>query len=163
MRARYLYLIALVLAVLDQLTKYLVQSYVPADSTTPILGQFVFLTMVHNRGGAFGMLQSWTGVLTLVTVVVVVAIVVLSHRKKSMPPFIAFALALELGGAVGNLIDRVRLGYVIDFVDLRIWPVFNLADCAITVGLVLLAYYLIVVEGRHSRAESSPTNRIAEE
>lgn len=153
MKARYLYLIALAVVVLDQASKFAVISRLPFGSSVPVLDGIVYLTTVRNPGGAFGLFQSWALMLTVVTIAVCVAIVILVRRKVALPAIVGAALALQLGGAVGNLIDRARFHYVIDFVDLRVWPVFNVADSAITIGIVLLAYYLIFLERRRAPAE----------
>ena len=147
MKARYLYLIALAVVLLDQASKYAVIHRLPFGSV-PVLDGIVYFTLVRNPGGAFGLFQSWAGMLTLVTIVVCAAIIVLVRRKVALPAIAGMALALQLGGAVGNLIDRIRFHSVTDFIDLRVWPVFNVADSAITVGIVLLAYYLIFSEKR---------------
>lgn len=150
MKARYFYLIALVVVVLDQLSKLSVVSRLPFGRSVPVIDGLVHITAVRNPGGAFGLFQSWAGLLTLITIAVVAAIVILVRRAalRRIPAFVGIALALQLGGAVGNLIDRVRFNYVVDFIDLRVWPVFNLADSAITVGIVLLAYYLLFCDRR---------------
>ena len=154
MKARYLYLIALAVILLDQASKLAVINRLPFGSSVPVLDGVVYLTSVRNPGGAFGLFQSWAGMLTVITVVACVAIITLVRRRVTLPAFARIALALQLGGAVGNLIDRIRFHYVVDFIDLRVWPVFNVADSAITIGIVLLAYYIIFSERRRSPAES---------
>ena len=153
MKARYLYLIALAVILLDQVSKFAVIHRLPFGSSIPVLDGVVYLTTVRNRGGAFGLFQSWAGMLTVITIAVCLAIVVIVRRRIALPAIVGAALALQLGGAVGNLIDRIRFHYVIDFIDLRVWPVFNVADSAITIGIVLLAYYLIFCEARRTPAK----------
>lgn len=154
MKARYLYLTALAIILIDQASKFAVMNRLPFGSSVPALDGIVYLTVVSNRGGAFGLFQSWAGMLTMITIAVCAAIIVLVRRKVALPPFAGIALALQLGGAVGNLIDRVRFHYVVDFIDLRVWPVFNVADSAITIGIVLIAYYLIFLERGRAPAKS---------
>lgn len=154
MKARYLYVIALAVVALDQASKHLALSRLPFGSSVPVVGSAVHLTMVRNAGGAFGLFQSWAGLLTVITIAVAAVIIVLIRRRTALPGLVGVGLALQLGGAVGNLIDRVRFHYVVDFIDLRVWPVFNLADSAITLGLLLLAYYLVFCERRRPDAES---------
>ncbi|MHB0912262.1 MAG: signal peptidase II [Armatimonadota bacterium] len=120
MRSKYIYLIAIVVAGIDQAAKYF------ADG------------IVQNRGAAFGMLQSMTGPITVLTGCAVVALAAFARRSVSR--MMGLGLALTLGGAVGNFTDRVRLGHVVDFIDLKIWPVFNLADIAVTAGVALIAW-----------------------
>lgn len=154
MKARYLYLIALAVILLDQASKFAVTNRLPFGSSVPVLDGIVYFTVVTNRGGAFGLFQSLAGMLTVITIGVCAAIIVLVRRKIALPAFAGIALALQLGGAVGNLIDRIRFHYVVDFIDLRVWPVFNVADSAITIGIVLLAYYLIFLERGRVPAKS---------
>lgn len=154
MKARYLYLIAVAVILLDQASKFAVVSRLPFGSSVPVLDGILYLTAIGNRGGAFGLFQSWAGMLTVISIVVCVAIVVIVRRRIALPALVGIALALQLGGAVGNLIDRIRFHYVVDFIDLRVWPVFNVADSAITIGIVLLAYYLIFLERGRVPAKS---------
>ena len=153
MKARYLYLVALTVMLLDQASKFAVVNRIPFGSSVPVLDRILYFTTVRNPGGAFGLFQSWAALLTVVTIAVCVAIMVFVRRKIAVAPLVGVALALQLGGAVGNLIDRLRFHYVIDFIDLRVWPVFNVADSAITIGIALLAYYLIFAERRQSSAK----------
>jgi len=140
----------------DQLTKWLAQSYLTRvpDQSIPIFGDLVRLTYVANRGAAFGILQNQT-VFFVVIGVGVIAIIVASYRYLPVNGVLLnLALGLQLGGAVGNLIDRVRNGFVVDFVDVALrragsgavpleWPVFNLADSAIVLGVAILAFHLM--------------------
>jgi signal peptidase II len=127
-KTRLFYLISFTVVVLDQMTKLLVQDHP---------------NVVRNPGAAFGLMKSWTLILIPVTLVVSIGIIRFFHKKARIPVLIGVGLALILGGAVGNLVDRVRLGYVIDFIDLRIWPVFNLADSAITLGALIILFYTL--------------------
>lgn len=135
--------VALLVVVLDQLTKYLVRTYLPFGQSFPEDG-FVRLTHVTNTGMAFGLLQDNAATLLWVGVVALALVFVFYRSPTFAGPWTRLALGLELGGGVGNLIDRLRWGEVLDFVDLRVWPVFNVADASITVGLVLLFTYLLL-------------------
>jgi len=140
--------IALVLAGADQLTKYLVIENLPAGTRRPVIDGFFDLYLVFNQGAAFGSFASldqarWLLVgLTVVAIVVAVWLVAGKDGRHLLWP-----LALISGGALGNLVDRVRLGRVVDFCHLYYdqwyWPTFNLADSAITVGGVILAWMLL--------------------
>ena len=152
MKARYFYIIALLVVILDQAGKHLVLKRLAFGLSIPVLKNVLYITPVENRGGAFGLFQSWAGLLTLLTVAFVIAIVVLVRRRAMLPALVGIGLGLQLGGALGNLVDRVRFGYVVDFINFRVWPVFNIADAAITAGLLLLAYDLFFCEGRRSDA-----------
>jgi len=138
-------LIALSVLFADQITKSVAERYlmrVP-DQSVQVMGDFARLTYVSNRGAAFGILQDRT-VFFVVVGLVVVGVILASYRYFPVTSSVLnLALGLQLGGAVGNLIDRLRFGYVVDFIDVAIWPVFNLADSAIVVGVGILAFRLL--------------------
>ena len=104
----------------------------------PLLHPVLCLTYVQNTGAAFGLLRGQQMLFVVLSLAISGWIMrELATRPPRNPP-VAWGLALILGGAAGNLIDRVRFGYVLDFIDVRVWPVFNLADSAITIGVGLL-------------------------
>ena len=149
-RALPLFLIALSVVAADQLSKYLIRANMELGQSIPSEG-FLRLTYTTNTGGAFGLFSNQAFLLALAAVI---AIVVLVRYMRYLPPhswLLKIALGLLLGGAVGNLIDRVRLGEVTDFIDIGAWPVFNLADSAIVVGTVLIVYYLLFAGSRRAR------------
>lgn len=157
-RGAVLFGIALVVIVLDQYTKALVRQNLPLNTSwmpIPWLDPFVTLTHVRNTGAAFGLFPSLGGVFRLVSLVVVVAIIFFFRQLAATSWLLRIALGLQLGGAAGNLIDRLTLGYVTDFVDVRVWPIFNVADSAIVVGTALLAYYALFVEPAAHKAEAA--------
>jgi signal peptidase II len=144
--------LAIFVLVLDQWTKHLVVKYLsPRAAPIPVLPG-VYLTHVQNPGTAFGLLGSGSGYLAVIAVLAVIFIVgYWSHlRRLPRPPsvWLLCGLALPLGGAMGNLIDRLRQGRVTDFIDLRVWPVFNVADTAITIGACMVAYYFFFIHER---------------
>jgi signal peptidase II len=133
--------------VLDQMAKRLAEDRLERTGVRsvplPLVGDYLRFTYVENRGAAFGLLQDQTTFFVFVGVLVV-GVIAASYRYLPRSGFrLHLALGLQLGGALGNLIDRVRQGYVVDFVDLGYhanwWPVFNVADSAIVVGVALLA------------------------
>ena len=133
--------------VLDQLTKFLVTRSLALYQSVPVIKGVFHLTLTHNRGAAFGIFPGQ--VLLFIIVSLVAVFYIYAHLNRSRHPLsVAYRLSLSLilAGAVGNLIDRVFVGYVIDFIDLRVWPVFNVADCAITTGALLLAWHLLRAE-----------------
>jgi signal peptidase II len=138
--ARYLVLLACALAVLalDQLIKALVVRSLQDGRFIDLLGGLVRLDFTRNSGAAFGMFQSRGVMFAAVAVLVSLGILVFFRRVANSSVLVRLALGLILGGALGNLADRIRLGYVVDYVDLRWWYVFNLADSAIVVGVGLL-------------------------
>ncbi len=132
---------------LDQFTKRLAEDRLGRSAERsvplPVVGDYLRLTYVENRGAAFGLLQDQTAFFVFVGVLVV-GVIAASYRYLPRSGFrLHLALGLQLGGAIGNLIDRIRQGYVVDFVDFGYhsnwWPVFNVADSAIVVGVALLA------------------------
>jgi signal peptidase II len=133
---------ALLTLIVDQITKNLAVNYLQPVGSIPVLG-FVRLTYVENRGAAFGLLQNQTVFFVLVGVLVVGGLIASYRYLPGFSPLLNLALGLQLGGALGNLMDRVRQGYVVDFFDLTWWPVFNVADSAIVVGVCVMAYYLV--------------------
>jgi signal peptidase II len=145
---RLFYTIAGLIVLCDQVTKRMVLQSLPVGESRRILGPILSLTHTRNAGGAFSLLQARAAVFVIVGVIAVIAMVIAFHRLRGAELPIATALALALGGAVGNLIDRIRFGYVVDFFDVHVWPIFNIADSAITVAICLLAWRFLVV--RHS-------------
>jgi len=138
------YALAVLVVALDQLTKYWVSAGFDYGEARAVTG-FFNLVLTHNKGAAFSFLAAasgWQrGFFIGIALVAIVVIVVLLARHAGEKLF-CLALALILGGAIGNVIDRIALGYVVDFLDFHFagwhWPAFNLADSAITVGAVLL-------------------------
>jgi len=127
---------------LDQVTKNLVVVYLWPLGSIRLAGP-LHLTYVENRGAAFGMLQNQTLFFVVVGLVVVAGLALSYRYLPTASPLLNLCLGLQLGGALGNLVDRLRQGYVVDFVDLVWWPVFNVADTAIVVGVCVMAYYLV--------------------
>lgn len=143
-----LILIGLALLVLsaDQLTKQLVLTRLALGASwTPIpaLERFFSISHVINRGAAFGLFPDQGSLFAVIAIVVVVAILAYYRYLPGDNWLVRLSLGLQLGGAVGNLVDRLRYGYVIDFIDFKIWPVFNLADVSIVTGVGMLAYFLM--------------------
>jgi signal peptidase II len=121
----------------DQATKLILRASLAPGESLPLLPPALYLTYVQNTGAAFGMFPGRQLVFIALSLVISVWLVKdLLHPSTSRT--VTAAEALILGGAVGNLIDRLWLGYVVDFLDVRVWPVFNVGDSAITVGVVLL-------------------------
>lgn len=140
------YIIALLIVVLDQATKYLVVTYMVEGQTIPLIDQVFHFTSHRNMGAAFGILQNHRMLFIVITLIVVIGIVITLYRTGKSQPRVSWALSLVLGGAIGNFIDRVATGKVVDFLDVAIinFPIFNVADMAITfgVGLMLLDLFL---------------------
>ncbi|MDO8750710.1 MAG: signal peptidase II [Dehalococcoidia bacterium] len=126
---------------LDQITKGWVRSHLLLGESIPEQGLFR-ITHTFNTGSAFGLFPNQTVILTLASVVGI-GILLLFLRKQSVPGiWLHTSLGLQLGGAAGNLVDRLTMGRVTDFIQIGIWPVFNLADSSIVIGLAILAWFL---------------------
>jgi signal peptidase II len=144
-RYRTLSIIAFVILVLDQVTKLYVDAHFRLHETVPVIRDFFHLTYVRNKGAAFGLLaDSTVRIPFFITVSIVAMLGILWYIKRirNDQKLALFSLSLIFSGALGNLIDRIRLGEVIDFLDVfwqgHHWPAFNVADSAITVGVTLL-------------------------
>jgi signal peptidase II len=148
--------VALLVLVADQTSKYLVLSNLnPGQSWNPVasLTRWVSITHVTNTGAAFGLFPDQSSLFVVIAVIVVAAIIFYYRHLPTGQWWIKVSLGLQLGGALGNLMDRLRMGYVIDFIDFKIWPVFNLADSAIVIGVAILAYYLLRDRGEKENGE----------
>jgi signal peptidase II len=145
-----LFVIAALVIIADQVAKYFVRLNLPALASfapIPALGDFFTLINTHNTGAAFGMFKEAGGIFTIVAILVSGAIVFYYRRIPEGQYLIRLALGLQLGGALGNLIDRLLFGTVTDFIffhwyDLINAPIFNLADLSITTGVIVLAYLM---------------------
>ena len=140
---------AVVLAAIaaDQLTKLIVSSQLEIGDSLHVVGPFS-IHHVQNSGIAFGLFDSATALITALTAFAVAWMLVFFARSGSRHPVLPVALGLLIGGSTSNLIDRIRLGHVTDFLDLRYWPAFNLADSFIVVGVAVLFLALLLSETR---------------
>ena len=150
-------LTALLLVTADQLSKLWVRSNLAIGESLFEIG-FFRLTRVHNTGAVFGLFQGQSFLLTIIASVGVAALLLYALFFHHKFPFLdnrlgKLALGLVLGGTVGNLIDRRYLGYVTDFIDFNFWPAFNIADSAIVVGTIILAYSLIGLATSRKRSD----------
>ena len=154
-----LFMIAGVILVLDQITKILVQYSIPFESSyfapdrITIIEDFFYLVHIGNKGAAWGMLSEYSGILTLLSFAVLLFIFCFRKQLELHRGTVQIAFGLLIGGILGNLIDRIRVGHVIDFIDIHLpftlpyilpygrWPAFNIADSAIVVGML---FYLLL-------------------
>lgn len=139
-QARRLAIVSGAVLILDQLTKLAVQrSFAPGDSI-PLLSPVLSLTYVQNTGAAFGLFRGQQ--MLFIVLAAAIGAWIVREVLVGPPPgaAAAWAFPLILGGSLGNLMDRVRFGHVVDFIDVHVWPVFNVADSAITVGVALLLW-----------------------
>ncbi|MDX1415034.1 MAG: signal peptidase II [Candidatus Promineifilaceae bacterium] len=153
-----LYIVASSVIVLDQWTKSLVRSnldiytyYAPI----PALENFFRFTHVTNTGMAFGLFPNGSWLFTILAPLVSIAIIIYNQKLELGNRLMRLALGLQLGGALGNLIDRLTQGYVTDFMDFGPWPVWNLADLAVVSGTFLLLYVILQEERKANKANTA--------
>jgi signal peptidase II len=145
-----LFLIALSVIGLDQLSKYLIRANMEMGQSIPREGP-VGLHYTTNTGGAFGLFANQTFLLTMAAVIGIAVLVLYLRYLPPRSTLLKVGLGLDLGGTIGNLIDRLRLGAVTDFINIGAWPVFNLADSAIVVGTFLIVFYFLLTARRRAR------------
>jgi signal peptidase II len=155
--------LAAVVFALDQATKLLIVQNIPLNQSWtlfPTLARVFKLTFITNTGAAFGMFPRFGNVFVIIAAVVILAIVLFYHYLPTQNFWIRVSLGLQLGGAMGNVLDRLVRGYVVDFVDIGFWPIFNLADLSIVIGVAILAYQLWDDESNADRR--TPTRHLSE-
>lgn len=137
------FLTAGAVVIIDQVTKAIAVTKLASAVSVPAIGKIVSFTLIKNTGAAFGLFKYQTTAFIFISVAAIAfTVFYLANKKTSF----CLALALILGGAAGNLIDRLRFGYVVDFIDLHFWPVFNIADSCITIGAITL--FVIILRGK---------------
>lgn len=140
--------ISLIIIVLDQITKFYAIKMLKGNTPIIIIKNFLQLNYVENFGAAFGILQNKKVFFVVMTTIVVIGIIIYIKTNINLTTIMKIALTMVVGGAIGNLIDRIRLGYVIDFVDVNFWglydfPVFNIADSSIVIATFLICYLVV--------------------
>ena len=133
---------------IDQLSKFLICRILSETQTIPVIGNIFSLTLVFNTGAAFGVLRGQNLFFIIVTLCVLAVMIIFMIRTNFLllrlhDRIWNIGLSLILGGAIGNLIDRIAYGYVIDFLDFKVWPVFNIADSMISAGAVIIGINLL--------------------
>ena len=142
----------------DQLTKAIVSAQLPIGDTAVTIGPFS-IHHVQNTGIAFGLFADSTSAVIALTAIAVGAMLVFFSRTAQRHPLVPIALGLVLGGSIANLLDRVRLGHVTDFLDFAYWPAFNLADTFIVVGVGLLFASFVAADRASPRVGTAPLSR----
>ena len=137
--------LAVIIFLLDQLSKFVVRDQLLFRESFPAEG-FIRFTHIFNTGSAFGIFRDQNTPLIVVSILGI-GILIMIYRSQRLPSaLLRLSLGLQIGGATGNLVDRLRLGHVTDFMDVGAWPVFNLADASIITGLVILAWIFLVAD-----------------
>ena len=142
---------SLLIVIFDQITKLLISSYFLLGESKVLINNVVSLTLIQNTGAGFGILKGFNIFLIIISLLIIGAIFY-CYKKIPERKYMYVAVGLLLGGAVGNLIDRILYGYVVDFINFGWWPAFNVADSAITVGVVLLG--IEILRDRNSNKKS---------
>ena len=151
------YLVAVIIVALDQWTKWLVVKNMELGERIPLLDPTFALLSHRNRGAAWGMLEGKIWLFSIVTVIVIAGILYYFHKEAKGKPLFQLSLMIILGGAIGNFIDRLYLGEVVDFIDVLIpiinydFPIFNIADAALTIGVVMVMIVLFLEEKREKK------------
>ena len=136
--------IVLVTLIIDQVSKMIVKMTVALGSRISIIGDFMHLTYVKNTGAAFGMLKDRTWIFYIAAVLFFCIYLYMNFIKpKESSKIEKYSTSVIMGGVLGNVLDRIRFGSVVDFISVKNFSVFNLADCAITIGLAVLAWYIL--------------------
>lgn len=132
---------ALVIVIIDQIAKFLIKANFQLNQTLPVINNIFHLTYVHNFGAGFGILQQQRWLLIFISIIVMGLIFYYLDKINKKERLLQLLAGFALGGTAGNLIDRIIYGYVTDFLDFRIWPVFNFADSFVTIGVIGLIIY----------------------
>ena len=143
-------IIVIFIVVLDQITKYWASNRLQPKGTMVVIKDIFSFTYVENRGAAFGILQNQRWLFISLTIIVCIGMIYYLYVNQDFNLIIKFSLYFILGGAIGNLIDRIYNGYVVDMFHFTFinFPVFNVADCFVVIGTIILASYILFVEGR---------------
>ena len=157
-----LWLLVAVVLVLDQSSKSVIVAWLDWGESWPADG-FLRMTHVRNTGTAFSLFQGYSDILSVLAIIAVGVLLWVYAATGARSFMLRVALGLQLGGALGNLLDRLRQGYVTDFLDVGPWPIFNVADSAISVGMVLLVWHFFMVRdegGGQGATKVSSANQV---
>lgn len=151
------FVVGVVILIADLLTKIWAQARLQELGTIPLIEGVFHLTYVENRGAAFGMFQNQRVFFVLITLVFAAAIVYVIFKYKNRPAVLDLGLSFMAAGALGNMIDRIWRGFVVDMFDFRLinYPVFNVADIFVCVGAMLLAIFFIFFDGKEKKSEDN--------
>lgn len=145
---KFRYLLAAGIIIIDQIVKYAVRTFMYLGESIPIIEDVFHLTYVQNRGAAFSILSGSRIFLIAVPLIAIAVAIWYLERHKSAHWTLALSLSMIIAGGLGNLIDRIALGFVTDMFDFHFWPVFNVADISVCVGAGFLVLYTLVFYGK---------------
>jgi signal peptidase II len=158
----FYYIIALIIILVDQLTKWIIVKYMELGESVQVIENLLYITSHRNRGAAWGILQGQMWFFYVITIVVIIALVYYLQKEAKGKMLLGISLALMLGGAIGNFIDRLFRKEVVDFVDTYIFaynfPIFNVADSALVIGVGLLMVQMLMEE-REAKKTAYEQNR----
>lgn len=150
----YYYLIIAAVIALDQFVKHAIVSVMAQGESIPVVNQVFHITYIQNTGAAFSLMEGFRVLLIVLPVVIALAAMgFIFLKRKVAHPLLLTSLAFICGGGLGNAIDRATLGYVVDYLDFRVFPIFNIADIFVCLGCGLLLLYVIVVDRKDSEKE----------
>ena len=139
-------IIILAVLILDQITKFIIVKNFYLGESVAVIKNVFHITYITNTGTAFGMLQKHGNILLIFSVAAIIVISILIYKQKDIPKINLIVFPIILGGAFGNLFDRIFRDSIVDFLDFRIWPIFNIADSAITVGIIILFIHSLIAK-----------------
>ncbi|NLY78885.1 MAG: signal peptidase II [Lysinibacillus sp.] len=143
------YSIAFLIVIIDQISKWFIVKNMEIGERIPLLDTWLGVLSHRNRGAAWGMLQGLMWIFYIVTIVVIIGVIYYFHKEAKNKPLFAISLMILLGGAIGNFIDRIFRGEVVDFIDVLIpiirydFPIFNIADAALTISVIMLIFVIL--------------------
>lgn len=151
----FFYILGIILIILDQVTKLLITDKLDPGQTIPIIDGILHFTYVHNPGIAFGLFPKMNVIIIVLSIVTIFLLFLIYRKTNSGDIWTKTALIFIASGAVGNLLDRIQYNVVIDFIDFRFWPVFNLADSFIVIGVFIL-FIIIFLTKEGNKDASDP-------
>lgn len=150
------YFISLLLIIVDQLTKHKIRVGMAVNESLPIFNDVFHITYVQNFGAAFSILQGKQAFLIGITLIALIGMLLyMSIKIRKNHWLLTLSLSFIIGGGLGNLIDRIRMGYVVDFFDFRVFPVFNVADICVCLGCGMLILYVFFFESPGKREKEA--------
>lgn len=136
-------LLAIIVVMMDQLSKFYIQSHMALGMSRPVIEDVFHITYILNPGAAFGLFEHQTAFFVLIALGMMIGTIYFYPKIPKQYKLLRFGTGLMVGGAMGNVIDRIKTGYVVDFFDFRIWPIFNIADVGIVCGVGCIIFTMI--------------------
>lgn len=136
-------LLAVVVVIMDQLSKFYIQTHMVVGMSIPVLQDVFHITYILNPGAAFGLFEHQTAFFVIIAACMVIATIYFYPKIPKQYKLLRFGTGLMVGGAMGNVIDRIKTGYVVDFFDFRVWPIFNIADAGIVCGVACIIFTIL--------------------